>query len=450
MLTKNTKFIFLFGIISSYISLIIVTSIYYFYFIFLWFFITTYICVRDFKKALFITSIFAVPYSHNLFNVSPFTTAVLLLSLLSVKDKLFQRIGSRDIFLLLFFSYGVISYLLVNTSSTVLSGIFKLGIYILFYIFAKEYVADHKIRKMCIFILISIAIFESSLAIIQFLIGHPLGKFIEEGIKNFPYGRMSDEDNTILRANGTFEEPTYLARFLTILLPLILVYVQHKFFGIKILKLLIPLIVLIAIFVSLTRFSWLTALFTLGLFFFWKKRKFNLSNIPKSLLTIVTITFLCIGVILLPYLTYKIQVTPLAFQEFGSFDFRIKLIKESLNLISQYPLFGVGLNRFSEFAGESNITGLYNVFDKANVHNVFLRIASEMGIPALVFFLGFIIITYYSYLKNRKNIGSSKLKMIKDVAAFGGLIYLLEASMGTIFLTPHLALFFLYMAIINT
>lgn len=448
MLTKNTKFVFLSGIISSYVGLITVPSIYWFHLIFLWFFIITYICIRDFRKAVFLTSIFALPYSHNLFNVSPFTAAVLLLSLLSVKDKLFQRIGTRDIFLLLFFLYGVISYLLVNTSSAVLSGIFKLGIYILFYIFAKEYVADHKIRKMCIFILISIAVFESGMAIMQFLLGHPMGRFLEEGIKSFPYGRMSDEDNAILRANGSFEEPTYLARFLTILLPLILVYVQNKFFRTKILKVLIPLIVLIAIFITLTRFSWLTALFTLGVFFFWKKRKFNLSNIPKSLLIIVAITFFCIGIILLPYLAYKVQVTPLAFQEFGSFDFRIKLIKESLNLISQYPLFGVGLNRFSEFAGESNITGLYDVLGKANVHNVFLRITSEMGIPALIFFLGFIIITYYGYLKNRKNIGSSKLKMVKDVAAFGGLIYLLEASMGTIFLTPHLALFFLYMAII--
>jgi len=303
---------------------------------------------------------------------------------------------------------------------------------------AKRYLSDEKIKRMCIFILITIAIFESSLAIVQFLLGHPLGRFIEEGMKSFPYGRLSDEDNTLLRPNGTFTEPTYLARFLTILLPLVLVYAE---------KLWIPLIALIAIFVSLTRFSWLTALLTLIVFFWWKKRKFDLANTPKLLLIATTVTFLGIGAVLWPYFTYKIQVTPLAFQEFGSFDFRIRLIKESLSLISRYPLFGVGLNMFNEFAAQANITGLYDVLDKANVHNVFLRIASEMGIPALSFFLGFILVTYYHYFKSRKNPKSGALE---NVAALGGLIYMLEASMGTIFLTPHLALFFLYLSIINS
>jgi len=449
----NKKTIFLFGTIVAYLGLFFARSFPIYALTFIWFFFITYIYLADIKKAVFLTSLFALPYSQgrsflsiddtNLFTVTPFAVSVLVLSVLSIKDKLSYQIDRKDILLFLFFVSGIVSYLFANTSFAVLNGILRLSIYILFYILAKRYLSDEKIKRMCIFILISMVIFESGLTILQFGIGHPFGKYIEEVVKTSPYGKFWDEDYTVFRPTGTFKGPNSLSSFLTIILPFIFLLRR------KTVKFLILLSALVAIFLSFTRFSWMMSILVLIIVFWLTKPKINFSRL-KLAAVIPTVFLLGLTVLILfPYFQYKISLTGFSITDISSIDTRMKLNREAISLVAQYPVFGVGLNQFSDFAVENNITGIFKLLPNIIVHNVPLLISAEIGIPALVFFMCFVFFSYSRYFISRKRLDKND-RDFKDIAALGGLIYFLEANMVTLFPAPHFSLFLLYMAIINS
>lgn len=449
--------ILIIGIGLSSVGLFLASSPIYYSFCFAIFFLSAYLYTKRIEYALFLTAVYSIPYSLGksiffvedgyIFRITPFTSSVIILSFFSVRKYTSNISLSPDILLLLFFIWGFLSTL-INSSREVISGLITLGIYILFYFMAKRYMKYALIGTGVKFILLSLVIFESLLAITQFIIGHPIGMLIEQGSRDFPYGRLIDEGQIFIRAMGTFSHPTLLSRFLTIIFPLVLFDQFSVVFQKKIKFAVIP-IMLLAIFFTFTRFSWMMTLLIFIIYIVIKKPRVDVKRL--KLVYIIPFCFLLfiVGLQLFPYFNYKISVSSQAFDEYGSIDWRIKLVYESISLISQFPLFGVGLNRFVEYAAKNNVTGIYGFFPTAEVHNIFLRIASEMGIPALIFFSGFILISYLNYIKQRAKSGVQSEIVFKDAVALGGLIYIFESNMNAWFLGPPTLLFLLYMAILN-
>lgn len=457
---NNNRNIFIPGIILSYLVLIIIPSSKFAPIPFVIFFLSSLLYSRNFKDSLILSAIFSIPYSWgksllyiddlSLLVMTPFAGFIIFSTIFLLKDKNNIPLSLSELFLLLFFVWGIISFIVTNTYPEVLDGIFKITIGILFYLNIKSKFKDLRFMRLVIFVLFSISIFESILAIIQFFLGHPIGLYIEESINLYPFGRVSIENSSIFRSTGTFIEPTYLARFLTILFPLIFIKLNSTFPVRNEFRISVVILSLLAIFVSFTRFSWFITVLIFVFLILWKKQNLDIYQFIKPKLILFIIFFLIFGFItLFPYLEQRIMTINQSFLEGGSFDYRIKLVYEAVNLIIQYPIFGVGINRFVSVALENNITRFFQDF-MTTVHNVPLMIASEMGIPALIFFIGFILFSYKKYISKRNNINSSDSMEISDYAAFGGIVYLLESMMGTIFLSPHLMLFFLYMAIISS
>ena len=100
------------------------------------------------------------------------------------------------------------------------------------------------------------------------------------------------------------------------------------------------------------------------------------------------------------------------FQPESGGEARLRLIKESLNLIKTYPLFGSGkglsvLNMF-----KLNPLGITSVFP-APVHNFYLLLASEGGLPALLFFFLFLtFIAKENFTRFKTNGINDKIKVL--------------------------------------
>jgi O-antigen ligase len=82
----------------------------------------------------------------------------------------------------------------------------------------------------------------------------------------------------------------------------------------------------------------------------------------------------------------RLQRSNLAFTEGGSGLFRINQLKESVNLITKYPLFGVGQDMSVLGMFLENPLGEMYYFPTPT-HNMYLNLAEEIGlIPFLLFF----------------------------------------------------------------
>ncbi len=86
------------------------------------------------------------------------------------------------------------------------------------------------------------------------------------------------------------------------------------------------------------------------------------------------------------------------FEDSGNaYDSRWDLAGLASRVILDYPVFGVGLNSFEENMIKYDINGIRNVIDQP-VHNVFLLIAAETGVPSLLIFFA-LLLTLLCYCK---------------------------------------------------
>jgi teichuronic acid biosynthesis protein TuaE len=451
-------FIFYFSVIFISVCLLFSTSVVYFFILYILFFFINLYYFQDIRKALYISAVFSIPtyYGKSFFPsdeskfvfIRPFSAFVILLSFLSIKKIQIRIRFLPNIFITFFFFWAFLSFIFISPDFEKLGGLYHLAIALLFYLETQVYIHDDKNIKVVIFLIYIFIIIQSMFAFIQYILGHPLYLNIEEGIKIFPYGRFAIEDSQLFRPSGTFAQPTDLARFLTILLPVVLLDSFSIFSRTRLLRNLVIILSTFAIFVSLTRFSWLITLF---IYIFvvghnWRLIKINwFSYILKNkiLLTVIIIFIF----VFMPFFTRRLASTNLSFQEGGSFDYRITLAKEALNLIIMNPVFGVGLRNFVSEAQLQNVSGIYTNY-ATEVHNVPLLIASEMGIPALLSYLAFCIFSIIIYKNRRKSVHNRNRKLFYDAALIGAFVYLTESMMGTLFWGNHIVLFFLYMGII--
>jgi len=72
-----------------------------------------------------------------------------------------------------------------------------------------------------------------------------------------------------------------------------------------------------------------------------------------------------------------------------SLEKRKELILQSLNIIKNYPLFGVGLGNY--LLGQKNFSSSFPLFFNQPVHNIFLLLMAELGLPFFTFLLFFLI-----------------------------------------------------------
>ncbi|AEV68094.1 O-antigen ligase family protein [Acetivibrio clariflavus] len=200
-----------------------------------------------------------------------------------------------------------------------------------------------------------------------------------------------------------------------------------------------------ALLVSLTRVAWLGAIGAIALTI-WVFRKYFKEYLKKFLLIAVSFAIILVlldvsgnGRIVGRYYSMKDQFKQAYdgnVEQFGSS--RIFIYGKAFKVIAEHPIVGTGPDCFAyysvitreEYEKHPELSGI-GYFDK--VHSEYLEYAATMGIPALMFYLWFLLSIFIPWIKKGKEISPEIFAILLGLTG-----YLLQAcfNFGTISTLP--------------
>jgi O-antigen ligase len=262
------------------------------------------------------------------------------------------------------------------------------------------YIANHIQSKrdvsfFLVFLLVGLFL-QSIFAFAQRWLGIPLGLHIFGEYKELGtftldyYLRTSRVGGTIGHANG-------LAKYVELLAP---ICVALLFTGIKLKYKMASSLIFICAFIvlllTLSRGGWVCFMGSMMLILLLIFRAKLISL--QTLVAIVAVAIIFAGVML----SFSGLITSRLFGgDYGSAESRIPAAKIAVSIIRAHPLLGVGVRHYNSAAR------LYNPILREMrvkiVHNAYLQMAAEMGIPALLVFLWLIGAVFRQGLRNLKS-----------------------------------------------
>jgi O-antigen ligase len=288
-------------------------------------------------------------------------------------------------------SVPAITYILLSGISAFQSTDRELSIALLI-LMIKSYIAflyfANRIKEkfdisLVIFAICLGVLLQSVVGGIQYLFG---GAF--EGIFGIPKTATQTKlqgEFILSRVGGTIGHPNALGRYLCLCIPVLLTYPLAQLDS-RLAKLTWVSLATggITLILTLSRGSW-AALALVSLFLFFEIFRRYLKSRAKSMV----IVFLVVGFIATAILVIFEDVRIRLFEnEYRSAQSRIPMAKVALNVIAENPIKGVGLNNYSRVMQRYDRTREWQTYGFPHpVHNSYLLIAAESGIPVLIAFL---------------------------------------------------------------
>lgn len=297
-------------------------------------------------------------------------TLIIILSIFSYFSNFIKlTIPTISIFYLLYVAKGIVLHETVKQSRTSI----------------KNFI----LRVIWIF-----GLFEAFVSIIQFSFQSPIGMRLLGEPTFGPYlwqiAKVEALGQIFARPYGTFSHPNILSAFLVLTLIIGFYYYYSQAAQTKKAwaHLILVQITFIALFISFSRAAWLAAALTAGFFhvFTW--------NILKSQkrVQLIRIFFVstALGCLLLaiyqPFVRQRGNVFDKAYQE------RISYNRAAVSMISQNPIFGLGPGE-SVLHMEQFLTPNSKPWEVQPIHNYYLLLAAEIGLPAALLFLLYLGLT---------------------------------------------------------
>ncbi len=213
----------------------------------------------------------------------------------------------------------------------------------------------------------------------------------------------------ILRSYGTFDHPNHLGGFLVISLLL----TCHLFLDSKRVKInkniMIGALCLqsLALITTFSRSAWLGA--TIGIFILLCLRLYRSRGLAQRehLLLFALSASLCVAVVL-----FHLPIFHRCFPKYRSTERIVESLQSmteqdvgdrgrfqgiAQKMIIQHPWKGVG---FHEFVSQTNRFTEFSLWQHLPVHNIYLLVAAEVGLPAAISFIIFYILTAYRAMRN--------------------------------------------------
>ena len=256
----------------------------------------------------------------------------------------------------------------------------------LIFLFFANNIRDRRMVFNIVAVLLLAGVVQSILGLAQYVSGGSLGLQIFGESKSYNvYSLMMAGTEVISRVSGTFGHPNSLAGYLVMLilinLSLFWAPIPQR---VKLALWATLLLMSTALILTFSRAGWLAlgiaGMFSLYLCFFrWIKHR-SLSFL------------LSLGLLIIFFIVSVGLITPLRqrlfLEDYGAARTRIPLIEVALNIIGHHPWLGIGLGNYTMAAPDYDITpeGISYEFPRP-VHNEFLLIAAEQGLPALGLFL---------------------------------------------------------------
>lgn len=229
---------------------------------------------------------------------------------------------------------------------------------------------------------------QGSLAIAQYFLGTTFGlQVLGESHSSYLVQEMGVSE--LSRVGGTLGHPNGLALFLVMLLPIVVALaLSGRSRWLAFFASLALIVGFVALVLTFSRAGWICVATTIPLVAFlaaW--RRWGFLRATGALLCFCFVVTL----ILLPFTGLISQ--RLFEEDYGRAWSRVPLMQVAWNVIRSNPLLGVGLNNYIMAMDKYDNTLEHITLDVKNpVHNMFLLIAGEMGIPALLIFLWLIVV----------------------------------------------------------
>lgn len=372
-----------------------------------------------------------------------FLAAGLLLLLVYPKIKLSPAEGGRSKLLLLFLALALVSAFLAENFFLTLPGLLRLAALVGLYL-AGQYCFGNKInrdffpRLLVIFLLVFGAIGSW-----QLINQRPLGLFLEDTGVSGAFGYLTtDPGFRLYRVLGLTGHPTFFGSFLSLLLPvglgMFFANRRRRNFDFWLASGATAL-GLVALFGTFSRSGWM-ALFLGLLIFLWqiKAAKIKLLRFRIAAAAIV------LGGSFLSLFGPLFFARLETLRNLGNLQGRLSLVWQALLTIKEFPLWGAGLNQFTRVMSERDLSIEARTF-LFPVHNTFLLFFSEIGLPAGLAFLAFVIKTVWqTWQKARQD-------WLTLGVWIGAATFLLNAQFHTLFnLDPTLDLFIVMLAYLGS
>ena len=204
------------------------------------------------------------------------------------------------------------------------------------------------------------------------------------------------DSRSFLRVGGTMGWTTVFAQYLILLIPLSLVKLVHSpSWRIALGYAVCSFLSITALVFTLSRAGWVSLAIgsaITGILLYWHGGP----RIRSRLILALT------GVLGLFLLYLPLMKERLSSDDYGSSMARLPMIRVAWDIIQQNPVLGTGLNTYSEVMHHYDPKHLIGGFDFP-VHNMYLFIAAEIGIPGLLFFLLFLGAIILGLLKISRN-----------------------------------------------
>jgi len=370
--------------------------------------------------------------------ISPMSAISFLLLILSLSARL-KYINLADKFSLLFFIWITLIYLIYPYSNSFF-GFLSIVEVLLMYYLLRLHLTRKDLQPLST-LFISMIFFQTVISLLQIVAQQPL--VIPQGL--YQTDSTGDlyftiEEESLFRVNGTFSHPNFLATFILSFAPF-LFYLKSG----NLLSYIKPFLLIVLIF-TFSRIAWLLSIVQL---FIWllirplRTERFMKFLKRKNYVSILS--YILVILIISPLFFIRLESVPEAFEEFGSVAVRKKTMQEAFAIITNNQLFGIGLNRSLETYVTSPTTDLFsnikpNSFYK--IHNTFLEMASEIGLPGILIFLLFLFFIWRYYKKNNVN------ELLQKAAWIGLLEFVGMSMFNPFFHAFAFRFFFLFAALV--
>ncbi len=290
---------------------------------------------------------------------------VLLLAVLNIREVVgffFEKIGR------FFVALMALNVIFAASPPLALYGLVRMTEFLVIVALGKK-IINYLNGKLLLIGFLSGAFIELFLSILQFAYKHSLqGPFYYLGERLFSLATPGIAKTSLLgieflRPYGSFSHPNSLAGFY--LLVYFFVLTRKSFEKFIWLKYLLLLVSACLIFISFSKIAIVTFLFLNVLYLFSSgKKNFCRICVVARLLILFSVSSIFLFA----------QGDPLTAPK------RLELIGNAWEIIKKYPLFGVGLGNY--LLAQAGFTSKFPLFFNQPVHNIFLLLASEVGIMA--------------------------------------------------------------------
>lgn len=345
---------------------------------------------------------------------------------------------------------AALSALLADRLSLGLLGLVRLFSGIWIYFLSRQMFISQRVKALFFTLLIAQLTFFGFIGTLQTLTGHSLGVFLEDNAFANPNGYFTIDGASLFRASGLGGHPTFFGSFLSMLLPVAIGYLLtskiQSVFGRKqvIITASAILLGLIAVVGTNSRSAWASLIIITIMFYWWSAYNKVRFSFPIKKIVFIVLSLITIFVISnIPFIAARIQT-------FGGLwninrgIGRYGLIEHAFSMIWSFPLFGVGLNHFTQILHQQILLGDVQTFFFP-VHNTILLFAAEMGLPAAILFIFFVI----KQLQIAWN--KSKNNFIFGGIFIGAITFIFNSQFHTLFTQdPTFETFMLFLGFLST